>query len=199
MAYTSCAAKLAANIALDCDNPIVGGYAGEGILIPLSKVTPNIVQDADNPRKIKSITIGSSDKVVLVDNVSSSPFSGSSTAGNGDSGYPEYTKTISMRIPMRGAKVSRDVVEPLVDDPIGYLGIFQKRDKSGDGSFEVIGFLNPMRGDITSLSRDESANGGAWSINMVCNESWAELDLVGVDETYVSALAAYESLKSKVF
>lgn len=199
MVYTSCAAKFAANIAQDCEHPIVGGYTGEGILIPLSQVTPDIVQDAENLRKIKSITIGADDKVVFVDNVSSAPFGGSTTAGNADNGYPQFAKTIALRIPMRGAKVSRDVVEPLVDDPMGFIGIFPKRDKVGDGSFEVVGFLNPMRGDISSLNRDENANGGAWGLNMVSTEAWAEVDLVGVDGTYASALAQFESLKAKTF
>lgn len=199
MAYTSCAAKLAANIELDCDHPIVGGYTGEGILIPLSSVTPIIVQDASNKRKIKSITIGANDKVVFVDNVNAQPFGGSSTAGNGDSGYPEFTKTMAVKVPMRGAEVSQDVIEPIFDDPQGFLGIFPKRDRVADGGFEVIGFLNPLRGDIASLNRDESANGGAWALNLVSTESWAEVTLVGVDGTYSSALANYEQLKSKAF
>lgn len=199
MANVSCAAKLAANIAIDCEHPIVGGYTGEGILIPLSAVTPEIVQDASNPRKIKSITIGANDKVVLVDNVNSQPFAGSTTAGNGDSGYPEFAKTIAVKVPMRGANVSRDVIEPLFDDPMGFLGVFPKRDRVADGGFEVIGFLNPLRGDIASLTRDESANGGAWGLNLVSTESWAEVNLVGTDGTYSSALANYEQLKSKAF
>ena len=199
MAYTSCAAKLAANIAIDCEHPIVGGYTGEGILIPFSSVTPTIVQDAGNPRKIKSITIGTNDKVVLVDNVNSQPFGGSTTAGNADSGYPEFVKTMAVKVPMRGAEVSQDVIEPLFDDPQGFLGIFTKRDRVVDGGFEVIGFLNPLRGDISSLTRDESANGGAWGLNLTCTESWAEVTLVGVDGTYSSALAIYEQLKSKAF
>lgn len=199
MANVSCAAKLAANIAVDCDHPIVGGYTGEGILIPFSSVTPNIVQDADNPRKIMSITIGANDKVVLVDNVNSQPFAGSTTAGNGDSGYPEFTKTMAVKVPMRGANVSRDVIEPIFDDPQGFMGIFPKRDRVGDGGFEVIGFLNPLHGDIASLSRDESANGGAWGLNLVSTESWAEVTLVGADGTYASALANYEQLKAKAF
>jgi hypothetical protein len=199
MAYVSCAARLAANIAQDCEHPIVGGYTGVGILIPLSQVTPTIVQDASNPRKITSITIDETDKVVFVDNVNSQPFGGSTTAGNADSGYPEFTKTMAMRVPMRGASVSRDVIEPMFDDPMGFLGIFPKRDKVADGSFEVIGFLNPLRGDIASLTRDESANGGAWSLNLVTTEAWAEVDLVGIDGTYASALEVFEALKAKAF
>lgn len=199
MAYTSCAAKLAANIALDCDNPIVGGYTGEGILIPLSYVTPIIVQDVANKRKIKSITIGTNDKVVFVDNVNAQPFGGSSTAGNADSGYSDFVKTIAVKVPMRGAEVSQDVIEPIFDDPQGFLGIFPKRDRVADGGFEVIGFINPLRGDISSLNRDESANGGAWALKLVSTESWAEVTLVGVDGTYSSALDNYEKLKSKAF
>ena len=197
--YKSCLANLAANIAMDCEHPIVGGYTGEGILIPLSSVTPEIVQNASNPRKIESITIGASDKVVFVDNVNSAPFAGSTTAGNADSGYPEFAKTIAVKVPMRGAKVSRDVIEPLFDDPMGFLGIFPKRDRVADGGFEVVGFLNPLRGDIASLARDESANGGAWGLNLVCTEAWAEVDLVGVGGDYATALENYEQLKAKAF
>ena len=36
MAYTSCAADIADNIAQDCASPIVPGYTGRGILINLS-------------------------------------------------------------------------------------------------------------------------------------------------------------------
>lgn len=199
MAYVSCAARLAANIAQDCEHPIVGGYTGEGILIPLSSVTPGIVQNASNPRKIESIILAAGDKVVFVDNVNSQPFAGSNTAGNADSGYPEFAKTIAVRVPMRGAMTSRDVIEPLFDDPQGFLGIFPKRDKVADGAFEVIGFLNPLRGDIASLTRDESANGGAWSLNLVTTEPWAELDLVGTNQDYASALSVFNALKAKAF
>lgn len=199
MAYVSCAARLAANIAQDCEHPIVGGYTGEGILIPLSAVTPNIVQNAENPRKIESITIGESDKVVFVDNVNSNPFGGSTTTGNADSGYPEFAKTMAVRVPMRGAMTSRDVIEPLFDDPQGFIGIFPKRDKVADGAFEVVGFLNPLRGDIASLTRDENTNGGSWGLNLVTTEPWAELDLVGTNQDYASALSVFNALKAKAF
>lgn len=199
MAIISCAAQLAANIANNCEHPLVGGYAGTGVLIPLSQVVPTIVQDAANPRKITSITIPADAKVVAVDNVSTTPFTGSNTTGSADSGYPQFIKTLAMRVPLRGADVSRDVVEPIFDDPEGFIGIFPKRDKIGDGSFEVIGFLDAMRGDIASLTRDESANGGAWSLNMVSTEYWAEVDLVGANNDYSSALSNYNQLLAQAF
>lgn len=192
MAYTSCAAELAASIAQNCDQPLVGGYTGMGILIPAGSVS--FVQDAENKRKIKSIV---TEKVFVVDNVTATPFTGSTTAGNSDSGYPAFTKTLSVRVPMRGADTSRDVIEGLVSSPDGYVAVLAKKDKSADGAFEVVGFLQPLMGDVTTVSRDESANGGAWTINLTCTEAWAEVSLVGADGTYESAKEAFNELVAK--
>lgn len=193
MAYTRCAQNLVQNIAANCASPIVGGYTGRGILIPLSVLTPTIVQDNDNPRLVTTLSV-SATGVVVVDNVFADPFTGSTTAGNADSGRPMYTKTMAIRIPLRGGAVSKDIIEPLFNSPEGFIGVFEKKDKSGDGSFEVIGLQQAMKGDIASLTRDESANGGDWSVNVVSVEPWAEVTLVGEDKTYASAKAAFEAL-----
>lgn len=193
MAYTNCAANLAANIAQDCAHPIVGGYTGRGVLIPLSVLTPTIVQDGENPRLLTTLSV-SGTGVVVVDNVFAEPFTGSTTAGNADSGRPMYTKTMAVRIPKRGAATAKDIVEPLFASAQGFIGVFEKKDKVGDGSYEVIGLLQPMKGDIASLTRDESANGGDWSVNLVSVEPYAEVTLVGEDKTYASAKTAFEAL-----
>jgi hypothetical protein len=64
----------------------------------------------------------------------------------------------------------------------------------GDGSYEVIGYQNALRGDIASVTRDESANGGDWLVNLNTVESWAEVTLVGAAETYESAKKEFEGL-----
>lgn len=199
MPYTPCAAQLAANITVDCANPIVGGYTGEGVIIPLSSVTPTIVKNAENPRMITTLSVGESDKVVVVDNVFAEPFAGSSTAGNADSGRPMYVKTIAVRIPSRGAEVSKNIVEPMFNSPEGFIGIFPKKDKNNDGAFEVVGLLQAMKGDISTLTRDENANGGDWSLSLVATEPFAEVTLVGEDKTYASAKAMYDALVAKAY
>lgn len=192
MAYTSCSSVLGGNIAMDCDSPIVGGYTGLGVIIRLG-ANPTITRDASNPRKVKNIT-SAKGGVFAINNAFVTPFSGSSTAGNTDSGIGEYVKTVSMQIPLRGADVSRDVVEPLFDDPEGYLIILQKRDRKGDGSFEVLGLQQAARGDISTLTRDENANGGMWQLSMTCREPYAECTLVGSDGTYESAKTVFDNL-----
>ena len=199
MAYKSCSAKIAASIQQDCNKPLVGGYTGRAVIFPANDFArAEVVVSASNPREILSITLPPDGSVLpyVIDNVFQTPFGGSSTAGNADNGRNGYLKTIAVRIPMRGADVSKDVVEPLVKDPAGFVVIVEKRDKVGDGSYEVIGYQNSLRGDIASLNRDESANGGDWLVNLTTVESWAEVDLVGADEDYASAKMNFELLSS---
>lgn len=192
MAYTSCSSVLNGNIAMDCDSPIVGGYTGLGVIVRMG-ANPTITRDAANPRKITNIT-SAKGGVFVINNAFVTPFTGSNTAGNTDNGFGVYRKTVSMQIPLRGGDVSKDIIEPLVDDPEGYLIILQKRDRVGDGSFEVIGSISGARGDVSTLTRDENANGGMWSVSMVCDESYAEVALVGADGTYESAKTVFDNL-----
>lgn len=197
MAYKSCAANIAASIIQDCNRPLVGGYTGRAVIIPTSDwARAEVVTDANNPRKIKSVILphDGSAMAYTIDNVFATPFTGSTTAGNNENGRNGYLKTLAVRIPMRGADVSRDIIEPLVKDSDGFVVIAEKRDKVGDGSYEVIGYQNSMRGDIASVTRDESANGGDWLVNLTTIEKWAEVTLVGSADTYETAKKEFEGL-----
>lgn len=197
MAYKSCAAKIAANIQQDCNKPLVGGYTGRAVIMSANDFErAEVVRSADNPRKILSIVLPPDGSVMAytIDNIFSAPFSGSTTAGNTDNGRNGYLKTLSVRVPMRGADVSMKVIEPLVKSADGFVAIFEKRDKVGDGSYEVIGYQNALRGDIAGVTRDESANGGDWIVPLTTIEKWAEVTLVGAAETYESAKKEFEGL-----
>ena len=193
----NCVSTIAGNIGLDCEHPIEGGYTGRGVLIPMES-NPVLTRDATNPRIIKSITLAESAKVCVVDNASTAPFDGSSTTGNNDAGFPKFTKAMALRILARGADASKDVIEPLVKSGRGFIGIFEKVDQVGDGSFEVIGAQSPLKcADPATFTRSETANGGAWSGTLQCSENWAELVLF--DTSYETSLAAFEALLAKGF
>ena len=193
----SCVGNIAGNIGLNCENPIEGGYTGRGILIPMEAV-PVLTKDALNPRIIEAITIASGAKVVKVDNEGATPFDGSSTTGNNDAGYVKFTKVISVRMPERGADFSAKVIEPLVKSGRGLIGIFEKVDRVGDGSFEVIGAQSPLKVvDPATVTRTESANGGSWVANLQSSEIYAES--VFFDTNYATTLAAFEALLNLAF
>ena len=193
----NCVSSIAGNIGLDCEHPIEGGYTGRGVLIPMES-NPVLTRDAENPRIIKSITLAENAKVCVVDNAGAAPFDGSSTTGNNDAGFPKFTKAMALRILARGAEASKDVIEPLVKSGRGFIGIFEKVDQVGDGSFEVIGAQSPLKcADPATFTRSETANGGAWSGTLQCSEHWAELVLFDTD--YETSLAAFEALLAKGF
>lgn len=192
MAYTSCAATLADNIAKDCANPLVGGYTGRGVLIDLRDID-SFTQLITNPRIISRIVLGTGKKVSVIDNAfSPQPLTGSGSQSNTDDGMMKHRKTLVLTIPKRGAKVSKEIVEPTYQSPLGYLAVLEKKDRNGDGSFEVVGFEQGLQANADGIVRNEYENGGATIVTMSTNEVNYEYTLFDTD--YATTLAAFETL-----
>lgn len=193
----SCVGNIAGSIQLNCASPLEGGYTGRGIYIPMEAV-PVLTKDANNPRIVSAIALATGAKGVLIDNEGSNPFEGSSTTGNNDAGRPRFVKVLSMRMPERGAGFSKDVLEPLVKSGRGGIIILEKVDRVGDGSFEMIGTQSPAKVvDPSTVVRNESENGGAWTASMQSTEDYAEV--VFFDTDYATTLTKFEALLANVF
>lgn len=191
MAYTSCITNIAQSIQGSCDKPIVPGYTGRGVLIDLSK-NPTWTVDAQNPRMITNVTMTSPAKFVAIDNVWNESFTGSNTASNADNGRSAFTKTFTFRVPLRGAEVSKDIIEPLMNSSLGFAVILEKDDRSGDGSFEVVGYLKGLKANADGITRNEYENGADWMITMSTTEQFAEVVLFDTD--YATTLTAFETM-----
>jgi hypothetical protein len=196
MTYASCAGSLAANIAKDCSKPMTGGYTGRGLLIPLSNTLTYAI-NATNPRIITSITMGASDKLAVIDNVWPSTFDGTNTQSNADSGRTLYGKTFAFRIPLRGAGTSKDIVEPLVESPLGYLAVLEKKDRRGDGSFEIVGYCQGLTVNADGIVRNENENGGDIVVTMSCQEQYFEVTMFDTD--YNTTKAAFDTMMLSAF
>jgi hypothetical protein len=196
MTYASCAGSLAANIAKDCSKPMTSGYTGRGLLIPLSNTLTYAI-NATNPRIITSITMGASDKLAVIDNVWPSTFDGSNTQSNADSGRTLYGKTFAFRIPLRGAGTSKDIVEPLVESPLGYLAVLEKKDRRGDGSFEIVGYCQGLTVNADGIVRNENENGGDIVVTMSCQEQYFEVTMFDTD--YNTTKAAFDTMMLSAF
>lgn len=196
MTYASCAGSLAANIAKDCSKPMTSGYTGRGLLIPLSNTLTYAI-NATNPRIITSITMGASDKLAVIDNVWPSAFDGTNTQSNADSGRTLYGKTFAFRIPLRGAGTSMDIVEPLVESPLGYLAVLEKKDRRGDGSFEIVGYCQGLTVNADGIVRNENENGGDIVVTMSCQEQYFEVTMFDTD--YNTTKAAFDTMMLSAF
>ena len=196
MAYASCAGSLAANIAKDCAHPMAGGYTGRGLLIPLTN-TLTFSVSGTNPRIITGITMAVGDKLAVIDNVWPSSFNGSQTQSNADAGRMMYSKTFTFRIPLRGADVSKDIVEPLAEAPLGYIAVLEKKDRRGDGSYEIIGYGQGLTANADGIMRNENENGGDIVVTMSTSEQYFEVTLY--DTNYATTKSAFETLMNSAY
>lgn len=190
----NCVNDIAGSIGLNCEKPIEGGYTGRAVLIPIGTAGLVLTRNTQNPRIISNIAFDAAAKLVKADNEGmATPFEGSNSTGNSDAGFTKFVKAISIRIPQRGAQFAAEVLEPLVKSGRGFIGVFEKTDLVGDGSFEVIGSGSPMKvADPSTVTRDENANGGAWSATLQSSEYYAECTLFDTD--YATSLAKFEAL-----
>lgn len=196
MAYTSCAGSLAKNIQVSCDNPNVGGYTGRGVLIPVENLG-TITVDADNKHIITNIALQSGKKLCAIANLWTEAFTGSTTASSNENGRVLYDKSFAFRIPLRGAAVSKDIVEPLMDSPLGFVAVLEKKYRGGDGSYEVVGYQDALTADPDSITRNEYENGGDITATLSCSEPWFEVTLFDTD--YATTQALFETMLDNAF
>ena len=98
---------------------------------------------------------------------------------------------------MRGAGVSKDVVEPLADAPLGYLAVLEKKDRVGDGSYEIVGYGQGLTVNPDGIMRNENENGGDIVVTMSCEEQYFETTFF--DTNYATTKAAFEALMAQSF
>lgn len=196
---TQCPSDLSASIRLNCANKLIGGYTGRALLIPLGKGF-TFTQDGTNPNKITDITAPtgtSAPKPIAIDYAFITPFEGSSNAGNADAGMAMISKTLGIKLPDRGADFATKVTDPLLHSALGFVAIVEKKQNAIDGKYEVIGLENALKADPTSYTRDEAANNGAGSVNLVTSEYSTEYTFVGDTDdvtTIEDLIAAFNTL-----
>lgn len=188
MAYTPCAQNLGANIAASCSNPPRPGFTGEGVLIDLGDVTPTIVVSNSDPRILTSIALASGDKCAVVDNVWRDAMIATVTQ-NTENGRVTFDKTLPIRIPMRSADASKNIIEPLAKSR--FLGIFPTVDEK----FIVLGYYGKMQ--ASEQTQSEGENGGDFATTLSVNEPYAVVELLDTD--YATTKAIYDALVAKAF
>ena len=94
---------------------------------------------------------------------------GVTVQGNTDSGRVSYTKTIPVSIPAtRDGKAEEFIMglqKGISVSSVIILETFGNADEN-----DIFGAYSPVRLDPASVTRSEYENGGAWQLNLVCDE-----------------------------
>lgn len=188
---TNCFNEISKSIALNCQHPLVKGNSGRAILIPWAE-SPEITKTGN---KITALTLGENAVWVAIENAITTPFDGTASASTDEDGYKVHTKTFAFRVPERGAAVSEQIIDPMVNSAAGYLVIVEKNDKAGDGSYEVLGYESPLRVNGDGVTQNESENGGAIMVTMSAQQTRYSYALVpaGADP-FAAAKAIFDGL-----
>ena len=99
------------------------------------------------------------------------PF-GVTVQGNTDSGRAMYTKTVPVSIPSvaNTAELFIMGLQKGIKGMQVILVLERTDDGTGDSGSDVFGGHSPISVDPTSVTRSEYENGGAWQLNLVCEE-----------------------------
>ena len=96
------------------------------------------------------------------------PF-GVTVQGNTDSGRVSYTKTIPVSIPAtRDGKAEEFIMGMQKGLSISAIVVLETFGDANEN--DIFGSYSPVRIDPTSITRSEYENGGAWQLNLVCDE-----------------------------
>lgn len=186
MPYTSCIEELGKSIAPNCANPILGGYTGRALLFASTDFESTIA--LSDKRIITNIeSIG--DNYIAVDNVQFvDPFTGSDKSLNTDAGFRQFKKMFSCKVPLRGTVASKGIFEAIANSIHGFVAVVEKKDKVGNGSYEVIGYEHPLYITADGFTKSEYAEGGAAVVTLETSESveeYAFYDNIAIASTKV--------------
>lgn len=98
------------------------------------------------------------------------PF-GVTVQGNTDSGRLVYTKTIPVSLPATRDSLSEAFIIGLQGGAKTGWTILVLESSVSNQTSDVFGAISPVRLDPTSVTRSEYENGGAWTLNLVCEET----------------------------
>lgn len=172
----ACFPNLAKQLSPGCEELLKTGWTGRAILYQYSR--GGVTVTIDSPAKVSSINVPSTGgatairyDVPLVD-----AFTGTSVAGNTDSGSVMFKKTIALKIPYTDIDTtSMAVVQSMLFDTQGFLIFLERR----DGAWIVFGAYDACVGDVSSYAQNEYENDGMYTLNLTCTERMAEVYYTG--------------------
>lgn len=172
----ACFPELSKHLNPGCGELLKTGWTGRARLYQYSR--GGVAVTIDSPAEVSNITVPKTGgaSVIMYDVSLVDAFTGTSVAGNTDSGRVMFTKTISLKIPYSDIDTtSIAVVQPLLKDTEGFLVLLERR----DGSWIVFGAYDACVGDVSSYAQNEYENNGMYTLNLTCTEYVAEVYYTG--------------------
>lgn len=159
-----------------------GGYTGRVWVFPSSAYcvfTDNVVETiARVDSEITAPYVHCYD-MSLID-----ALSGTTLAGDTDSGRRMFKKTITLRIQARTSDAVEKVLMPLITERKGFIFVAERKAKGYILTYRVFGSQDKCVADVASITQSEYENGGDWVVPFTCVESKSDVAFVKDIESY---------------
>lgn len=166
----------------DCGSVNAGGYTGRVWVFPSSAycnfVDNYVITIMRVASEITAPYVHCYD-MSLID-----ALSGTTLAGDTDSGRRMFKKTITLRIQARTADAIEKVLMPLTTDRKGFLFVAERRAKGDFLTYRIFGSQDKCVADVASITQSEYENGGDWIVPFTCVESISDVTFSRNDEGY---------------
>ena len=172
------------NIVDFCTQGNSGGYTGRVWVFPSSAYC------AFGDNNVDFIELGGSEitapYVHCYDMSLIDALSGTTLAGDTDSGRRMFKKTITLRIQARTVDAVEKVLMPLITNRNGFIFVAERKAKGDFLTYRVFGSQDKCVADVASITQSEYENGGDWIVPFTCVESKSDVVFChGDTSTYI--------------
>lgn len=159
------------DIGPNCEDPLVGGYEAEGVIINRRDIDWGAVEFEDGSNNVITnlpLKTGKRGYEIVQEN---DAFSGSNKTLAVGTNRNGFTHNVNILIPDAGPEVSQDIIDPMGTNSDGFVVIRRNKYKGlisqeGKNTFEVSGFFKGLKASAADQDPYSQDTDGAWSFTL---------------------------------
>ena len=158
-----CNANINDNIQDNCENPMFSGMEAGAYIFNKGDIS-DIVTSEDNSNLIVDFTLKSGKRGYFIINQRNNPFTGTNTAVEVGDYRNTFTRTVSLFIPMDGADVVKNIIDPIANGRFVVVLHNQYVNANQDNEFPIFGLDRGLV--VSSLNQTKYENNDYWVVGL---------------------------------
>lgn len=167
-----CEQSILNNIVDSCDNPMFSGIEQVAVIINKGDIQ-KVVTDGSNHRIVTDIVLGQDGQgnqkyAFSVINARNNPYQGTSTSVVVGDYKNTFTRTVSLFVPMDGAKVSKEILDPMANGRFVVIMQNQFVNDENDNEYQIYGIDKGLK--VSEMTQTKYENNDYWLITFTEEE-----------------------------
>lgn len=160
-----CEVLIAADVQVDCSNPIRAGLQPFGYIMNKSDIES--VTESDGI--VSAIKIKTGKKAYQIQQIGRQPFNGTAIQMQENDLRNTFNKVVSFVVMDNSPEVSKDIIEPLLNGEFVVVTENKYNVESKQNAFEIVGLETGAR--ATDINQNKYENQAAWVVELTETET----------------------------